>query len=131
MTAMEQTCWRLGNDRAFAEALDVAAGRVPGRTVGLIRWSHAYGFAGHWLTKSRRYSTTFRELRGVRRRWSRLLAAALSGRPLGLDGDGGPVVLDEFGRPDGDPDTVVVGQWRYVGRGRDPAAVADSSGAGP
>jgi hypothetical protein len=126
-----ETCWRLGTDRAFGEAVDVAAGRPPGRTVGLIRWSHSFGFGGHWLTKSRRYSTTFRQLRGARRRWSRLLAAALSGRPLGLDDDGGPVALDAFGRADGDPHTVVVGQWRYAGRGRDPVGGDDRSGAGP
>jgi hypothetical protein len=125
-----ETCWRLGSDRAFAEAVDAAAGRPPGQTVGLIRWSHSWGFGGHWLSKSRRYSTTFRELRGVRRRWSRLLAAALSGRPIGVDAEGGPVVLDAFGRADGDPATMVVGQWRYAGRGRDPAVDA-STGAGP
>ena len=27
------------------------------------------GFRGHFLTKSRAYSTTFREIRGERRRW--------------------------------------------------------------
>ncbi|WP_335341708.1 MULTISPECIES: replication initiator [Pseudofrankia] len=125
-----ETCWRLGTDRAFAEALDAAAGRPAGRVSGLIRWSHSFGFGGHWLTKSRKYSTTFRQLRGMRRRWSRLLAAALSGRPLGLDDDGSPVVLDEFGRPDGDPQTEIIGQWRYAGRGRDPAMAQNSRGVG-
>nr|WP_312623990.1 replication initiator [Pseudofrankia sp. BMG5.37] len=88
-------------------------------------------YCGHWLSKSRQYSTTFGAVRLVRRRWARLLAAALSGRPLGLDGDGGPLVLDEFGRPDGDERTLIVGQWRYVGRGRDPAGAEDAPGAGP
>jgi hypothetical protein len=41
-----EACWRLGSDRAFAEALDAAAGRTPGRTVGLLRWSHGFGFGG-------------------------------------------------------------------------------------
>ncbi|WP_307873655.1 MULTISPECIES: replication initiator [unclassified Frankia] len=41
-----EACWRLGMDRAFAEALDAAAGRTPGRTVGLLRWSHGFGFGG-------------------------------------------------------------------------------------
>jgi hypothetical protein len=121
-----ETCWRLGMNRAYGEALDAAAGRTPGRTVGLIRWSHGYGFGGHWLTKSRKYSTTFGAVRAVRRRWARMLAAALTGRPFEVDGAGGWVALDEFGRPDGNAETVVVGSWRYAGRGRDPG-----SGGGP
>jgi len=125
-----ETCWRLGSDQAFTEAVDAAAGRPAGRTSGLIRWSHSWGFGGHWLTKSRRYSTTFGKVRAVRRRWSRLLAAALSGRPLGIE-DGGPVVLDEFGRPDGDERTLTVGRWRYAGRGRDPATGDGGAGAVP
>ncbi|MBL7498645.1 replication initiation protein [Frankia sp. CNm7] len=116
-----EACWRLGSDTAFTAALDAAAGRPPGRVPGLIRWSHSFGFGGHALTKSRAYSTTFCALRTVRRRYARVLAAAFAGRPLGVDG-GGLVVLDEFGRPDGDPATLVVGSWRYAGRGRDPVA---------
>ncbi|OHV45342.1 hypothetical protein BCD48_23180 [Pseudofrankia sp. BMG5.36] len=45
-----ETCWRLGSDRAFTEALDCAADRPAGRTAGLIRWSHSYGFGGEWPT---------------------------------------------------------------------------------
>jgi hypothetical protein len=37
------------------------------------------------------------------------------------------VTLDEFGRPDGDARTLVVGEWRYAGRGRDPAATTDEA----
>ena len=125
-----EACWRLGSDRVFAEALDVAAGRAPGRAVGLIRWSHGFGFGGHWMTKSRRYSTTFGAVRGVRRRWVRMLAAALAGRPFEPDGAGGWVAVDQFGRPDGDPQTAVVGSWRYTGRGRDTPA-AGAGGGGP
>ncbi|MBL7495094.1 replication initiation protein [Frankia sp. CNm7] len=123
-----QACWRLGSDPVFTAALDAAAGRAPGRVPGLIRWSHAFGFGGHALTKSRAYSTTFGALRGVRRRYARVLAAAFAGRPLGVDGGGGLVTLDEFGRPDGDPATMVVGSWRYAGRGRDPSTGNDSAG---
>ena len=126
-----ETCWRLGSDRTFAETLDVAAGRAPGRAVGLIRWSHGFGFGGHWVAKSRRYSTTFGAVRTVRRRWARLLAAALGGRPFGTDEAGGLVALDAFGRPDGDPTTLVVGQWRYAGRGREPSTRANTEGGGP
>ncbi len=32
----------------------------------LAQWSHQLGFGGHWLTKSRRYSTTFTRLRNAR-----------------------------------------------------------------
>ncbi|MBL7501615.1 replication initiation protein [Frankia sp. CNm7] len=122
-----EACWRLGSDPVFTAALDAAAGRPAGRVAGLIRWSHAYGFGGHALTKSRAYSTTFGTLRGVRRRYARVFAAAVAGRPLGVDG-GELVTLDEFGRPDGDPATVVVGSWRYAGRGRAPATGDGSAG---
>jgi len=47
-----ETCWRLGSDRAFTEALDAAAGRPAGRTSGLIRWSHSWGFGGQRPTDS-------------------------------------------------------------------------------
>ncbi|WP_374210300.1 replication initiator [Frankia sp. AgW1.1] len=76
---------------------------------------------GHWITKSRRYSTTFGAVRSVRRRWARMLAAALTGRPFATDEAGGFVAVDGFGRLDGDPQTEVLGSWRYAGRGRDPA----------
>jgi hypothetical protein len=33
------------------------------------RWAHMFGFAGHVLTKSRRFSTTFGALRRARRAW--------------------------------------------------------------
>src|SRR5262249_976693 len=35
----------------------------------LRRWAHMLGFGGHFLTKSRRYSTTFRVLRQARIAW--------------------------------------------------------------
>src|SRR5262249_51828284 len=38
---------------------------------GLHRWPHMLGFGGHFLTKSRRYSITFRLLRGERALWQR------------------------------------------------------------
>lgn len=37
--------------------------------LGLRRWAHTCGFRGHVLTKSRRYSTTFRALRAARLAW--------------------------------------------------------------
>jgi hypothetical protein len=37
----------------------------------LRRWAHMLGYRGHFATKSRRYSTTMRALRAVRRDWRR------------------------------------------------------------
>ena len=37
--------------------------------LGLRRWAHMLGFRGHFLTKSRRYSLTFTDLRHRRRSW--------------------------------------------------------------
>ncbi|MGH3928027.1 MAG: replication initiator, partial [Pseudonocardiaceae bacterium] len=34
------------------------------------RWAHQLGFGGHFLTKSRHYSTTFTKLRTARARWA-------------------------------------------------------------
>ena len=41
--------------------------------LNLRRWAHMLGFRGHFLTKSRRYSTTFTAMRAERRTW-RLVA---------------------------------------------------------
>ena len=53
---MIETCWQLGD-------LPVYDG------LNLRRWAHMLGFRGHFLTKSQRYSTTFRAIRGERRDW--------------------------------------------------------------
>jgi hypothetical protein len=57
---MITTAWELGG-------LDQYDG------LNLRRWAHMLGFRGHFLTKSQRYSVTFKALRGQRRSW-RLLA---------------------------------------------------------
>lgn len=51
-----ETAWDLGNDESLAD-------------VRLQLWAHTCGYRGHFLTKSRRYSTTFAELRNERLRW--------------------------------------------------------------
>ncbi len=56
LKALVETAWRLG-DQAETESLR------------LRLWAHTCGFRGHFLTKSRRYSTTFGELRAERQRW--------------------------------------------------------------
>ena len=35
----------------------------------LRHWAHSLGFGGHWLTKSRAYSVTFKKLRAERQAW--------------------------------------------------------------
>jgi Replication initiator protein, pSAM2 len=48
-----QTCWDLG-------------GLVEYEGLNLRRWAHMLGFRGHFLTKSKYYSTTFKAIRGER-----------------------------------------------------------------
>ncbi|MDP8927275.1 MAG: replication initiation protein [Actinomycetota bacterium] len=48
------TTWALGGQEEYA-------------ALNLRLWAHQLGFRGHWLTKSRRYSTTFAALRQARR----------------------------------------------------------------
>jgi len=68
--------------------------------------AHGLGFGGHFLTKSRRYSTTMGALRMVRRDHARRQ----------LLGEAG-LVLDAWGRPEDDALVEVVRTWRYVGWG--------------
>jgi len=79
-------------------------GGVPGLAVlKLRRWAHMLGFRGHFLTKARRYSTTFAVLREARREHAR----AETREYLAAFG-----LLDE----EEDIETLVVGSWSYAGR---------------
>ena len=51
-------CWSIGH----------AQGRLRGKATysSLRRWAHMLGFGGHFLTKARRYSVTFTDLRQAR-----------------------------------------------------------------
>ena len=49
-----ETAWELGGHEQYEE-------------LNLRRWAHMLGFRGHFLTKSRAYSTTFGAIRGERR----------------------------------------------------------------
>jgi len=53
-----RACWKLG------------AARHPD-FLALRRWAHMLGYRGHFLTKSRRYSVTFKVLRAARAAWRR------------------------------------------------------------
>jgi hypothetical protein len=44
--------------------------------LNLHRWAHMLGFRGHFLTKSQRYSVTFKAMRGQRRTWRLLIDLA-------------------------------------------------------
>lgn len=76
------TAWELG-------------GRPELKHLKLRRWAHTLGFRGHWLTKSRRYSTTLGALRSARAQWS---ASRRDSTP-------------EL------PGSDTVKDWRYLGRG--------------
>jgi hypothetical protein len=80
------TAWELG-DQTSTESF------------GLRLWAHTCGFRGHFLTKSRRYSTTFGALRAQRQRWR------IGNRP-----DGRPVEGP-------DPDEVEIREWTFDGSG--------------
>jgi hypothetical protein len=67
--------------------------------VGLRRWAHMLGFGGHFLTKSRRYSVTFRILRDARVIWRRTVDAG------------------EQAAEDDDETTVVINLLAYTGAG--------------
>jgi hypothetical protein len=88
---MIDTAWQLGGLDQY-------------EPLNLRRWAHMLGFRGHFMTKSRAYSTTFTAIRQQRRSW-RLWAD-----------------LDQLARETDDPgdapvdlDTVtVVNDWRVV-----------------
>ncbi|WP_016699321.1 replication initiator [Actinoalloteichus spitiensis] len=77
-----QTAWDLGAQPGLAH---------------LRRWAHMLGFRGHFLSKSRYYSTTFKRLREDRREWR--LTEAL--HTLGVDR----------------ASVLVVNSWEFLGTG--------------
>jgi hypothetical protein len=83
-------CWKIGAEPGY---------------VGLRRWAHMLGFGGHFLTKARRYSIRFSDLREARIRYRR-------GQHTGPEH--GPIrTADHI-----DEETVlVVGTFSYAGTG--------------
>jgi hypothetical protein len=100
---MIRTCWQLAKHPEL-EARN------------LRRWAHMLGFGGHFLTKSRLYSTTFAELRDERAQHARAIAVA----------------VDSVPEPDGET-VAVINHWRYVGTGPlvVPALVISPETGGP
>ena len=91
---MIEVCWQLG-------------GLEPYEALNLRRWAHMLGFRGHFLTKSQRYSTTFRAIRGERRSWRvRHELDQLARDTWGGTGD--PIDLDSV---------TVINDWRLLGVG--------------
>ena len=83
-------CWRLG--------------RHPDHT-SLRRWAHMLGFGGHFLTKARRYSIRFRDLREARIIYRRLHDAGPEHRPINT--------ADQTD----DETTLIIGTLTYAGTG--------------
>ncbi|AQU68537.1 replication initiator [Streptomyces niveus] len=84
LRALMGTCWRLGG---LAEL----------EHLRLRPWTHTLGYRGHVLTKSRKYSTTYRALRDARTAHHQ---------------SDSPATAEEIGS---------VSEWRYVGSGHTPA----------
>lgn len=72
----------------------------------LWAWAHMLGFRGHFLTKSRRYSSTFAGRRQVRADFRARQERRERGLPEDLD--------------DADGSTLVLAHWTYAGHGHTP-----------
>ena len=92
---------------------EVAALRCPGHHKRLIetaiqlgfgRWAHMLGYGGHFLTKSRRYSVTFGQLRRARAEHRRLERYP--------DGE-----LDPWGRPLDERVVLMIKDFAFAGNG--------------
>ena len=83
-------CWRLGSDPGYAS---------------LRRWAHMLGFGGHFLTKARHYSATFRDLRDARITYRRTQTCGPDYEPINCQED----VDSET--------TLVINQLSYAGSG--------------
>jgi hypothetical protein len=95
---MIATAWRLGRPAACGEQLR--------------KWAHMLGFGGHFLTKSRRYSVTFGQLRKAR--------AEHRHARHHPDGE-----RDPWGRPLDDTVVLVLTTWTVTGIGYRTRAEAD------
>jgi hypothetical protein len=92
LRALVETAWALGDNEAFDD-------------IRPQLWAHSCGFRGHFLTKSRRWSTTFGELRDERQQWR------LANRPdRPSDANPGDDAVDAT-------DEAEVRVWNYEGSG--------------
>ena len=88
---MITTAWQLGSRRATGQSRFRA-------------WAHMLGYGGHFLTKSRRYSVTFGQLRQAR----------TDHRHAERHPDG---ERDPWGRPIDETAVLVIKTWTYAGTG--------------
>jgi len=86
---MIRTAWELG-------------GGTPGPASRLCKWAHMLGYGGHFLTKSRRYSVTFGQLRRARTDHRKAQRHPEGSR-------------DPWGRPIDETVVLVLATWTYVG----------------
>ena len=73
-------------------------------TLGYKQWAHCLGYGGHFLTKSRRFSVTFGQLRTARQEHRRVQRHP--------DGE-----LDPWGRIVDETTVLLTGDWHYAGSG--------------
>ena len=94
-------------------ALEVQALRCPPHhrrlietawALGYDQWAHCLGYGGHFLTKSRRFSVTFGQLRAARKEHRRAQRHP--------DGE-----LDPWGREIDETTVLLLGDWHYAGSG--------------
>lgn len=104
--------------RRAGEVLEVpvdAEGRDHYALIG--KWAKELGYRGHYSSKSRRYSVTYRTLRRRRARFQQVMSdeterARRAGRPVD------PKSVEEALREEADESaTLVVGVWEFVGAG--------------
>jgi hypothetical protein len=84
------TAWHLG-------------GEPKRRDLRLRAWAHTAGYRGHFLTKSRRFSTTFAALRATRQEWQLDKTRASTS--------------DESDDSDVDDQRGIVSEWTFIGMG--------------
>src|SRR5262249_54348261 len=84
-------CWDLGKHPAAVQ-------------LGLNRWTHMLGYGGHFLTKSRRYSVSFTQLRQAR-----ITHRRVQRHPGGEK--------DPWGRDLDERTVLLMAAWRYAGTG--------------
>jgi hypothetical protein len=101
LRGLVETAWRLGGQAELAD-------------LRLRYWAHALGFRGHWLTKSRSYSTTLGALRRARESWADERRRARGG---GDSGQPRPGSDHERSPEHGEDEALVLKDWRYVARG--------------
>jgi hypothetical protein len=95
-------------------AWELGGGKLAPDNTPLCRWAHMLGYGGHFLTKSRRYSVTFGQLRRARTEHRK--------RQRHPNGE-----HDPWGRPLDDTVVLVLKTWAYHGTGYTIASGAEQA----